>query len=39
MAKNKLIAFWETIEKTKDSIKINRAAKSLQRQEIGRAHV
>jgi len=32
MAKNKLIAFWETIEKTKDSMKINRAAKSLQRQ-------
>ena len=32
MAKNKLVQFWEAIEKTADSVKINRAAKSLQRQ-------
>ena len=32
MAKNKLVTFWEAIEKTADSVKINRAAKSLQRQ-------
>ncbi len=30
--KNALIRFWETIEKAGDSIKIARAAKSLQRQ-------
>ena len=30
--KNKLILFWEKIEKAGDSIKIGRAAKSLQRQ-------
>jgi len=30
--KNKLILFWESIEKAGDSIKIKRAAKSLQRQ-------
>jgi hypothetical protein len=32
MAKNKLITFWESIEKVADSVKIARAAKSLQRQ-------
>ena len=31
MAKNALITFWESIEKTADSMKIARAAKSLQR--------
>ena len=30
--KNALIRFWETLEKTADSVKTNRAAKSLQRQ-------
>jgi tetratricopeptide (TPR) repeat protein len=30
--KNKLISFWESIEKAGDKIKIARAAKSLQRQ-------
>lgn len=30
--KNRLIAFWENLEKAGDSIKIKRAAKSLQRQ-------
>ena len=30
--KNKLILFWENLEKTGDKIKISRAAKSLQRQ-------
>jgi tetratricopeptide (TPR) repeat protein len=30
--KNKLITFWESIEKAGDKIKINRAARSLQRQ-------
>lgn len=32
MAKNKLITFWESVEKTVDSVKSARAAKSLQRQ-------
>ena len=32
MSKNKLVLFWEAIEKTADSVKINRSAKSLQRQ-------
>ena len=32
MAKSKLVLFWETIEKTADSVKVGRAAKSLQRQ-------
>ena len=31
MAKNKLITFWETIEKTADKVKSARAAKSVQR--------
>lgn len=30
--KNKLILFWESIEKTGDKIKATRAARSLQRQ-------
>ena len=32
MAKSKLVLFWEAIEKTADSVKHARAAKSLQRQ-------
>ena len=32
MAKSKLVLFWEKIEKTADSVKHGRAAKSLQRQ-------
>ena len=32
MAKNKLITFWESVEKTVDSVKMARSAKSLQRQ-------
>jgi len=32
MSKNKLITFWESIEKTVDSVKAARAAKSVQRQ-------
>ena len=32
MAKNKLIVFWESVEKTVDSVKMARTAKSLQRQ-------
>jgi len=30
--KNALVRFWEAIEKAGDTIKLNRAAKSLQRQ-------
>lgn len=32
MVKNKLIIFWESLEKTADSLKVSRSAKSLQRQ-------
>lgn len=32
MAKNKLVLFWESIEKTTDAMKHARTAKSLQRQ-------
>ncbi|MHA1199820.1 MAG: hypothetical protein ACTSQF_10880 [Candidatus Heimdallarchaeaceae archaeon] len=32
MSKSKLVLFWEAIEKTADSVKHGRAAKSLQRQ-------